>query len=193
MLVGDVMLEVVRRYADRVATPAEWNDWSIHPGGFLLATIHRAENTDDRSRLRAIVGGLAELAMTLPVIFPIHPRTRALLPALGIALPESMRVVAPLRYGEMLAAQQAAAVVVTDSGGVQKEAYWLGVPCVTARDETEWPETLADQRNVLVGADRARLVAETFRQAARSRLTKPEVEHTRASHEIVARLGEYCR
>lgn len=187
------MLEVVRRYADRVATPAAWNDWSIRPGGYVLATIHRAENTDDRSRLHAIIGGLADLAMTLPVIFPIHPRTRALLPALDAALPPSMRVVPPLRYGEMLAAQQAAAVVVTDSGGVQKEAFWLGVPCVTARDETEWPETLADHRNVLVGAERSRLVSAALGQAARGRLAKPDVAHTRASHEIVTFLAEHAR
>ena len=108
--------------------------------GFVLATVHRQENTDDTTRLRAIFEGLATVAEDIPVILPLHPRTRARLDGNRIVVSRDIRIVEPLGFLDMLALEQQAAVIATDSGGVQKEAYFQRVPCVTLRDETEWTE-----------------------------------------------------
>src|SRR6185503_16740396 len=106
----------------------------------LLATVHRAENTDNVDRLRAIVAALE--AAGEPVVFPVHPRTRLGLDRLGYEPRPHVRLVAPLGYLDMVRLLVGARMVLTDSGGLQKEAYWVGVPCVTLRDETEWVETV---------------------------------------------------
>lgn len=148
--VGDVMVDVtlmVRKSLDdeelqAVTTEAGSND-------FILATIHRAENTDDPERLREVIDGLASVDTT--VLLPAHPRLRARAASAGITLAVgSIRVVEPLPYRSMIAAIVAAKGVVTDSGGLQKEAYVLGTPCTTLRTETEWSETLEGGWNVLV-------------------------------------------
>jgi UDP-GlcNAc3NAcA epimerase len=162
----------------------------IEPQRFVLATIHRAENTDDEQRLRGILGALADLATDLPVVVPLHPRTQKLLPGLDLQLPPALRIVAPLAYGSMIAAEGSAALVVTDSGGVQKEAYWLGTPCVTARDQTEWIETQEDDRNIVAGATIERLVAAVRRQLGRGRLSMPPVEKCAAASEIIRTLRD---
>jgi UDP-N-acetylglucosamine 2-epimerase len=124
--------------------------------GYLLVTVHRAANTDDPARLRAIVAALN--ALDEPVIFPVHPRTRAALAA-GLPLRPHVRAIDPVGPLDMLRLEQGARLILTDSGGVQKEAYWLAVPCLTLRDETEWVETVAHGWNVLVGTDPARIIA----------------------------------
>ncbi len=123
---------------------------------FVLATVHRAENTDDPRRLAAIVQALARSED--PVVFPVHPRTRAALGA-SASIPASVRLIDPVGYLDMVRLESAARLIVTDSGGVQKEAYWLGVPCVTVRDETEWVETVNAGWNRLTGADTGAIVA----------------------------------
>jgi UDP-GlcNAc3NAcA epimerase len=124
---------------------------------FALVTVHRAENTDDPERLRSIVSGLERSG--LEVVLPLHPRARARL----AELPNSrIQIIEPVGYLEMLALEQAASVIATDSGGVQKEAYFLGTPCVTLRDSTEWTETVATGWNRLVGADSEK-IAESMR------------------------------
>jgi UDP-N-acetylglucosamine 2-epimerase len=187
--VGDVMYELVVRFGGRGELPSGWSDFGIEPQRFVLATIHRAENTDDEERLRDILGALIEIAADAPVMIPLHPRTQKRLPALGLQLPATLHIVAPLAYGQMILAEGSAALVVTDSGGVQKEAYWLGTPCVTARDQTEWLETLEEDRNVVVGATRERLLNAARAQLSRGRLARPLVGQSSAAAEIVRTLA----
>jgi UDP-GlcNAc3NAcA epimerase len=148
---GDVMADVLRSAAPRLGATAQALLGRLGISGrYVVATIHRAENTDDRDRLQAILAGLRE--SPVPVIFPIHPRTRA---RTGDGdLGGSLRAIEPLGYVSMLALLSRSAGVITDSGGVQKEACLLGVPCATARDETEWTETVAAGWNRLVAANR---------------------------------------
>ncbi len=138
--VGDVMFDAALYYADRAAErSAVLAQHDLEAGTYILATIHRADNTDDPARLRAIVDGLEAVAVEHPVILPLHPRTRAALERHGIAL-SRVRAIDPVGYLDMVALERHAALIATDSGGVQKEAYFHGVPCVTLRDETEWTE-----------------------------------------------------
>lgn len=149
-IVGDVMRDSLELALERGAD-ASLMDAAPEPGKYVFATIHRAANTDDPSRLRAILAGL--VAGGLPVILPLHPRTASVMEREGIAAPDGVSVIEPVGFVSSVGLARSAAVVATDSGGVQKEAYWLGVPCVTLRDETEWVETLATGWNVLAGAD----------------------------------------
>lgn len=119
---------------------------------FALVTIHRPANTDDGERLSSIMQALNNVDET--VIFPLHPRTRAALLRLGISLRENVRAIAPLGYLDMLALEGAARLIATDSGGVQREAYFAGTPCLTLRDESEWPGTVEAGWNRLVGSNR---------------------------------------
>jgi UDP-N-acetylglucosamine 2-epimerase len=123
---------------------------------YLLATVHRAENTDNAERLEAIMRALSAVGEI--VVLPAHPRLRASLKRHGLTTDGAVRVIDPVGYFEMIALERHARAVLTDSGGVQKEAYWLGVPCITLRDETEWVETIDAGWNVLAGTDTARIV-----------------------------------
>jgi UDP-N-acetylglucosamine 2-epimerase len=141
-IVGDVMADATRIFepiARRLALQFD--------KPYVVVTIHRQANTAP-GRLREIVAALAESGR--PFVFPMHPRTGHALDEHGIALPENVRAIDPLGYLEMLALIAGSDVVVTDSGGLQKEAYWLGVPCVTVRPSTEWVDTVASGANVLV-------------------------------------------
>jgi UDP-GlcNAc3NAcA epimerase len=148
-VVGDVMVDVFALLAPR-ADDAMLERLGVERGGYLLATAHRAGNVDDPARLRA----LAELLLGVPgpVVLPLHPRTRARLEAADLAL-DGVVVAPPLGYLEFMALLVNARAVLTDSGGVQKEAYLAGVPCVTLRDTTEWRETVESGWNVLVDLD----------------------------------------
>ncbi|MBN8509033.1 MAG: UDP-N-acetylglucosamine 2-epimerase (non-hydrolyzing) [Burkholderiales bacterium] len=158
--VGDVMAEAVADAARRLpAQPPVLRALGIAPGAYLLVTVHRAENTDDPQRLRAIMAALEHIDD--PVVFPVHPRTRKALAVAGWAGPSrpGLHLVEPVGYLDMVGLQLHARAILTDSGGVQKEAYWLGRPCLTLRDNTEWVETVAAGWNTLVGADTERIVA----------------------------------
>jgi UDP-GlcNAc3NAcA epimerase len=159
--VGDVMFDVAMHQRERArARSGLLARLGLVGRDFVLATCHRAENTDDLQRLASIADALAAVAERLPVLLPLHPRTRyaiddaGLQPRLG-----AVRLLEPLPFLDMVTAEQAARVIVTDSGGVQKEAFFYGVPCVTMRDETEWTETVALGGNTLAGADTAAIVA----------------------------------
>lgn len=123
---------------------------------YVLATVHRAENTDSRERLAGIIDALN--ALDERVVFPLHPRTRQALANTGCATRDHVQLLDPVGYLDMVRLEQSARVIVTDSGGVQKEAFWLGVPCVTVRDETEWTETVEVGWNILVGTNSAAIV-----------------------------------
>jgi UDP-N-acetylglucosamine 2-epimerase len=159
--VGDTMLDVVQGILPRLADPGDLvSRYGVRPGEYVLATVHRANNTDDGQRLAGIMKALSGLSC--PVVFPVHPRTRAALERHGLgALLDSDRIIAmePLRYVETMLLARHARRVFTDSGGLQKEALYLGVPCTTLRDETEWVETVESGWNVLVGADTGRAIA----------------------------------
>ena len=122
----------------------------------MLATVHRAGNTDDAQNLAGIMSALGEVGEA--VVLPLHPRTRKALEEASISLPGNVKWIEPVSYLEMLSLEKNARVILTDSGGVQKEALWLGVPCVTLREETEWVETVECGWNRLVGVNPARIV-----------------------------------
>jgi len=123
---------------------------------FLLVTSHRSENTDNPKRLAGIVNALN--ALDEPVIFPVHPRTRKTLQSQGHELRKHVQTIEPVGYFDMVALTSTARLVLTDSGGLQKEAYWLGVPCITLRDETEWVETVNTGWNRLAGTQTENIV-----------------------------------
>ncbi len=158
-LVGDVMLDAMncnRAIAEERSRILE--EVGVEPGDYVAVTIHRPSNTDDRENMAAILGALEDAGK--PVVFPVHPRTRKFLREYGLLaqMPENVRVVEPLGYLDMIRLMAHAEKILTDSGGVQKEAYMLGVPCITLRENTEWVETVKAGWNVLVGAERARIV-----------------------------------
>jgi UDP-N-acetylglucosamine 2-epimerase len=157
-VVGDVMLDVLSWARQRVATgqPDVLARLGIGKGTYAVATVHRSENTDDPARLAGILNAFNLLDQ--PIVFPVHPRTRKVIAASGGVLKPHVRVIEPLGYLDMVALMASSRLALTDSGGLQKEAYWLGVPCVTLRDETEWVETVDAGWNTLAGAGSERIV-----------------------------------
>lgn len=170
---GDVMFDVSMFYRDRARTRSSIvRALGLDGQRFALATCHRAENTDDPTRLEAILSALQALNAEAPVVLPLHPRTRKMVGELGLmGLLDRLRVIDPQSFLDMIALEQGAALILTDSGGVQKEAFFFGVPCVTLRDETEWVETITAGANQLAGAARDRIVAAATRALAGGRLT----------------------
>jgi UDP-GlcNAc3NAcA epimerase len=162
-LVGDLMYDSLLAALPYVKeTEAEvLARHGVEAGGYYLATIHRPSNTDDPAALNRILDGLGRLE--LPVVWPVHPRTKSALVAMRTEAPASIRLVEPVGYMEMVALERYARAILTDSGGVQREAYFLAVPCVTLREESEWPETLASGWNVLAGADPEKIAAAAAR------------------------------
>jgi len=157
-LTGDVMVDAQRDctvIAEKRSHILE--ELGLRSQGYYLATIHRAENTDDPQRLKSIVEALKEIG---DVVFPCHPRAEKYLKQLGLweKLRAGAKVIKPVGYLDMITLEKNARKILTDSGGVQKEAYLLGVACITLRDETEWVETVDDGWNVLAGADREKII-----------------------------------
>lgn len=153
--VGDVMFDAAIFYSSKAKQESDVvNRFGLSRKGYILATLHRAENTDDPARLMAILNNLNAAATTLPVILPLHPRTRQAIEKLnGISLNPSICIIEPVGYLDMVMLEENARVIVTDSGGVQKEAYFHRVPCITVRDETEWTELVECGWNRIVGVD----------------------------------------
>jgi len=157
-VVGDVMLDIlncVRPRAD--AKPPEiLNDLGLKKNAYLLATVHRSENTDDLARLSRILHAFNSLDE--PIVFPVHPRARKVITVADCRLKPHVHLIDPVGYLDMMTLTGSARLVLTDSGGLQKEAYWLGVPCITLRDQTEWIETVEAGWNILVGTDVEKIV-----------------------------------
>ncbi|MDP8236598.1 MAG: UDP-N-acetylglucosamine 2-epimerase (non-hydrolyzing), partial [Candidatus Erginobacter occultus] len=162
-MTGDVMYDALKFYLEKTQAEEVLERYGLKSGGYLLLTVHRAESTDDPARLAAIAQALSEVEEK--IFFPAHPRTLKALAKNGISLGKNVEVADPVGYLEMLALESRARMILTDSGGVQKEAYLVGVPCVTLRDETEWVETVETGWNILTGADREKIVetVRTFR------------------------------
>jgi UDP-GlcNAc3NAcA epimerase len=158
-LVGDVMLDVLNWAKQRAVANQQviLERFGLSKKSFLLATIHRSENTDQAPRISSILSALN--SMDEPVVFPVHPRTRKILSEIGFQPEPHVRLVDPLSYLDMLAFLGSARMLLTDSGGLQKEAYWLDLPCLTLRNETEWVETVDAGWNLLVGADSDKIVS----------------------------------
>lgn len=172
-IAGDVMYDVTLRFAEKARPSSRILDrLRLNPGAYVLATVHRAENTDDPVRLRAILAGLRIASQELPVVLPLHPRTARAFEAAGQearmrpgARPDGLRLVEPAGYLDMMAMEQNAAVIATDSGGVQKEAYFHRVPCVTLRAETEWVELVDSGWNEICGSSDPMELAMAIRRA----------------------------
>jgi UDP-GlcNAc3NAcA epimerase len=183
---GDVMLDAVREFSPI----AERHSSVVRDLGrkeFALATVHRQENTDDLSRLASIVRALNEIHGEMPVVLPAHPRTRRAVDAARLRV--DFHATEPASYLEMLDLLAHCRAVLTDSGGLQKEAYFFEKPCVTLRDETEWTELIDAGANVLAGADTERIVAQ-FRSALSRTVTLDPTLYGdgQASHRIAAAL-----
>jgi len=149
---GDVMQDGAMFYAQRAKKP----DTEL-ANKFILCTIHRAENTDNISRLKNIFEALEEIAKEIQIVLPLHPRTRSIVEKLNINI-QNLTVIDPVGYLEMVYLIRNTNMVMTDSGGLQKEAFFFKKPCITLRDETEWVELIDHNVNILVGADKDRII-----------------------------------
>jgi UDP-N-acetylglucosamine 2-epimerase len=157
-MVGDVMYDAMLHFMPRAEErPSPLERIGVKAGEYALATVHRAGNTDDIERLSAILECLA--ATEMPVVLPVHPRTKEALRSNQMPMPTNLQMIDPVGYLDMLLIERDARVILTDSGGVQKEAFWLGIPCVTLRDETEWVETVEAGWNEVVGVEPDRVRA----------------------------------
>lgn len=190
--VGDVMLDVALHHGNRVQPSTRlMARLGLAEKGYVLATIHRAENTDHPQRLAAIVEALCATARHLPVVWPLHPRTRAVLSNTGRleVLAQSVTLIDPVGYLDMVQLEKYAAVIATDSGGVQKEAFFYRVPCVTLREETEWVELVSAGWNRLVPPVSPQAISAAVRQAVGTKGSdiQPYGEGD-AAQRIVARL-----
>jgi UDP-N-acetylglucosamine 2-epimerase (non-hydrolysing) len=152
------MIDSLRRYEAEAARREPWRAIGVAEGCYVLVTLHRPSNVDAVSQLERIVGALCELARAVPVLFPIHPRTRRRLEAeslLGSLEQAGVQCLDPVAYLDFLGLERAAGAIVTDSGGIQEEASAFGVPCFTLRPNTERPVTIAQGTNTLLGEDPA--------------------------------------
>jgi UDP-GlcNAc3NAcA epimerase len=168
-VVGDLMVDLAKETSRRLPRPSPVAArYGLAPGRYAVATVHRASNTDAPGAFGRIVDGLRRTG--LPVVFPIHPRSRMLAEGFRVGAHGDPIIAAdPLSYPEMIGLMRDARVILTDSGGIQKEALVLGVPCVTLRDETEWVETLEDGWNALAGTDPDAIARLAARPAPKSR------------------------
>lgn len=159
-IVGDVMYDATLFYANIAKNTVFLKNWDLCEKNYVLCTVHRAENTDNPERLISIFSALQEIAKSLPVVLPLHPRTQNLLKMKGCSkFLESITILEPVSYLEMQRLEMGAKVILTDSGGMQKEAFFHRVPCITLRDETEWIETVDLGWNQLVGSDQENLLS----------------------------------
>lgn len=188
--VGDVMFDVALHHGSRVqANTGLMAQLGLIEKGYVLATIHRQENTDQPDRLENIVAALKVTAETMPVVWPLHPRTKAILKQAGLfdGLASSVSLIDPVGYIDMVQLEKFAALIATDSGGVQKEAFFYQVPCVTLRDETEWIELVDAGWNCLAPPTQAEALIASIQGGINSkgRLVRPYGDG-RAAPKLVA-------
>ena len=158
--VGDVMYDAILHYQEKAKSIISLDNLGIKEKEYALCTLHRAENTDDPKKLEAIFQALQKINETLDIVMPIHPRTYSLIKRLGRQdWLSGLRILEPLPYLEMQRLEMGAQLILTDSGGIQKESYFHNVPCITLRDETEWIETVELGWNVLTGANFEKIIA----------------------------------
>ena len=156
-LTGDVMYDAILENLKAAKTKSEiLQKLNIKPKSYIYATVHRAENTDKENNLRDIIEAFSKTRET--IILPIHPRTKKMLDKFNLVMPENVKVIDPVGYLDSLSLMSNARKIVTDSGGVQKEAYFLKIPCLTLRNKTEWVETVQDGWNTLTGASKEKIL-----------------------------------
>ena len=157
--VGDVMYDATLFYQQKAKETVSLEKWGLAEKAYALCTVHRAENTDDKHRLQSIFNALDQINKTLPVILPLHPRTKKIISESSFAnLLTFLNVIDPISYIETQRLEMSAKVILTDSGGMQKEAFFHKVPCITLRDETEWVETVQAGWNQVVGASTKKII-----------------------------------
>jgi len=196
VLTGDVMYDCALRFADVAEKRFDpFSKHSLEKGRYILMTCHRAENTDDKRRLSSIVEAVNELARDIVVFYPVHPRTKKYLADYGLKFSANVRAASPTGYLDTILLERHAALILTDSGGVQKEAFFYEIPCVTMRDETEWVETVECGWNTIVGADKDKIVSTVRKYLAK----KPErtalrpYGDGRAANKICAHLAKAAK
>ncbi len=184
-VVGDVMYDILLQVLPKIHAHAQalLPALEVIPQAYVLVTVHRAANTDDPEVIRDIACALNKLEM--PIIFPVHPRTRACLERYDITWRKHIQLIEPVSYIDMLALERGAYRIFTDSGGVQKEAFLLGVPCVTLREETEWPETVEAGWNVLVGSSCQAII-----EAAGRSMPKPPQQNPFGDGNAAVRIAQ---
>ena len=155
LVCGDVMYDAVLYYLEKAKKQSPIRS-RLKPGKFILCTLHRAENTDDPARLKSIFIALQTLSRKFNVVLPLHPRTKKLLASSGTEL--GFEPIDPVGYFDMLVLLSDCEFVLTDSGGLQKEAYFFSKPCITMRDQTEWVELIEARVNMLTGADTQKIL-----------------------------------
>jgi UDP-N-acetylglucosamine 2-epimerase (non-hydrolysing) len=171
--VGNVMIDCLLNTWPHIEQRRAWAELGLKPHSYGLVTLHRPSNVDDPEVLARIVSDLTGIACRLPLIFPVHPRTRERLKAAGLSDSPGVRLVDPLGYLEFISLVSAARMVITDSGGVQEESTFLRVPCLTLRDNTERPVTISHGTNTLVGSRPVDLAGTTFATLARHDSARP--------------------
>ncbi|KOA21117.1 UDP-2,3-diacetamido-2,3-dideoxy-D-glucuronate 2-epimerase [Clostridium homopropionicum DSM 5847] len=155
--IGDVMFDAVLKFKDLSRNKIDFlNKLGLSENEFILSTIHRAENTNYIDRLENIIGALSE--SNKKIVLPLHPRTKKYISEYGLKVGENVKIIEPVGYLEMVLLESMSQKIVTDSGGVQKEAFFLGKPCITMRDETEWVETVQNDWNMLTGTNKAKII-----------------------------------
>jgi UDP-GlcNAc3NAcA epimerase len=188
VMTGDVMLDAARYYATIAPERSDIKKrLGLKGSRFVLCTVHRAENTDDPQRLSSIVTALNEISRDMRIILPLHPRTQKNIAAQGLSL--SFNTIEPVGYFDMLELLRHCSIVLTDSGGLQKEAFYFKKSCITLRDETEWTELVDIGANDLAGADRQTIVSAFFK--ARNNGANFDIDlygHGEASTTIVAEI-----
>jgi UDP-N-acetylglucosamine 2-epimerase (non-hydrolysing) len=191
--VGNLMIDTLRAHLPRARALGVPAAMGLEPGGFAVVTLHRPSNVDDPATLGRLLDALARVARELPVVFPVHPRTRARLasPALA-ARAGALRLVEPLGYLEFLSLTSAARLVLTDSGGLQEESTALGVPCLTLRENTERPITVTEGTNEVVGTDPERIVGAALRALGDGRPPRcPALWDGRAGDRAARAIGAF--
>ena len=188
--IGDVMYDAVLYYRDLARERVRLEDYGLEHQGYALCTLHRQENTDDPARLNSILNALRTIAQDLPVVLPLHPRTKAKLTQFkNRSALNGLTLLEPLPYLEMQRLQMSAKLILTDSGGMQKEAYFHQVPCITLRDETEWVETVEAGWNQLVGANENAIIQAARNAKAPASTRTALYGDGRAAEKILQHLG----
>ena len=201
---GDVMYDAVKHYSANPTALSALNKFDLNSKEFVLSTIHRQENTDDAENLVSILHGLIGVSEFAEVLLPLHPRTRKKISGLdnfklndrqvifnGHAV-ERIRIVEPVSYLEMQGLESGAKAIITDSGGVQKEAYFHGVPCITLREETEWVETIEGGWNTLVGHDSEKIVNAFYGLESLIERDSLVYGDGDAARKILSKLVDFC-
>lgn len=190
LFVGNVMIDTLLEELARARAGDTLPRHGVQAKSYGLVTLHRPSNVDDAESLRVILGALGRVSERLPLLFPVHPRTRQRMEQNAMATPPGVRLLEPRGYRDFLALMDGAALLLTDSGGIQEEACILEVPCLTLRENTERPVTITSGGNQLVGSDPERIVAAAFAVLGRGKpvIQRPELWDGCASGRIAADL-----